>query len=96
MRRQHQSWLGRPPALRIYACQAARAALSRLHPPQVAYKHMGNCRHVVLASGDRGLVATGANQSSILACEGLGQALELVSKIVDHLDATTHQPGESH
>lgn len=41
---------------------------------QVAYKHMGDCRHVILASSDRSLVATGANQSSILACEGLAQA----------------------
>lgn len=65
-------------------------------PLQVAYKHMGDCRHVILASGDRALVGTGSNQSSILACEGLAQTLELVTQIVDHLDATCHRPGESH
>ena len=60
--------------------------------PQLAYKHMGDCRLVLLVSADRSMVATANNQSSILACEGLGQGLALVTQIVDHMEATCHRP----
>lgn len=65
-------------------------------PLQVAYRHMGDCRHVMLASVDAAAVATGGSQSSILAVDGLGGALELLTSIVEHLDGTLHRRGGDH
>lgn len=57
---------------------------------------MGDCRHVMLASVDAAAVATGSNQSSILAVDGLGGALDLLTSIVEHLEGTLHRRGGEH
>lgn len=57
---------------------------------------MADCRHVIIASGDRGLVQKAASQATVLACDGLGATLDLITQIVEHLEATCHRPGEPH
>lgn len=50
----------------------------------------------MLASVDAAAVATGGSQSSILAVDGLGGALELLTSIVEHLEGTLHRRGGDH
>jgi hypothetical protein len=57
---------------------------------------MADCRHVIITSADRGLVQKAASQATVLACDGLGAALDLTTQIVEHLDATCHRSGEPH
>mmetsp|Transcript_7050 Transcript_7050/g.20638 ORF Transcript_7050/g.20638 Transcript_7050/m.20638 type:complete len:1030 (+) Transcript_7050:251-3340(+) len=93
-------------AAQALAAVLAPTEISSSHvadPPQlvrdavkVAYRHMGDCRHVMLASVDAAAVATGSNQSSILAVDGLGGALDLLTSIVEHLEGTLHRRGGEH